>query len=113
MDGQPLRYRRNADGTFLLYSVGENGKDDGGDPSLEKGVTGSSFYWQNRSSAGLGLAAARDGGRNPKVLRGTGQKIRQLKALDYHFERTRLFMELAGISSFAAQAPACKVTGRI
>jgi hypothetical protein len=46
-DGQPLRYRRNADGTFLLYSVGENGKDDGGDPSLEKGVTGSSFYWQN------------------------------------------------------------------
>ena len=47
MDGQPLRYRPNADGTFLLYSVGENGKDDGGDPSLEKGVTGSNFYWQD------------------------------------------------------------------
>jgi hypothetical protein len=47
MDGQPLRYRRNADGTFLLYSVGENGVDDGGDPSLEKGVTGSNHYWQN------------------------------------------------------------------
>jgi len=47
VDGQPLRYRRNADGTFLLYSVGENGKDDGGDPSLEKGVQSSSFYWQN------------------------------------------------------------------
>jgi hypothetical protein len=47
MDGQPLRYRPNADGTFLLYSVGENGKDDGGDPSLEKGVTGSYFSWQN------------------------------------------------------------------
>jgi hypothetical protein len=47
VDGQPLRYRPSADGTFLLYSVGENGKDDGGDPSLEKGVTGSSFYWQN------------------------------------------------------------------
>jgi hypothetical protein len=47
MDGQPLRYRPNADGTFLLYSVGENGRDDGGDPSLEKGVTGSNFYWQN------------------------------------------------------------------
>jgi hypothetical protein len=47
MDGQPLRYRPNVDGTFLLYSVGENGKDDGGDPSLEKGVTGTSFYWQN------------------------------------------------------------------
>ncbi|MGA9453772.1 MAG: hypothetical protein WBW41_20785 [Verrucomicrobiia bacterium] len=47
VDGQPLRYRRNADGTFLLYSVGENGKDDGGDPSLEEGVQSSSFYWQN------------------------------------------------------------------
>jgi hypothetical protein len=47
MDGQPLRYRPNADGTFLLYSVGENGVDDGGNPSLEKGVTSSSYYWQN------------------------------------------------------------------
>ena len=36
MDGQPLRYRPNSDGTFLLYSVGENGKDDGGNTSLEK-----------------------------------------------------------------------------
>jgi hypothetical protein len=47
MDGQPLRYRPNNDGTFLLYSVGENGVDDGGNPSLEKGVTSSSFFWQN------------------------------------------------------------------
>ena len=38
MDGQPLRYRLIADGTFLLYSVGENGVDDGGNPS-KKGVT--------------------------------------------------------------------------
>ena len=47
LDGQPLRYRRNADGTFLLYSVGENGRDDGGDPSLEAGITSSSYSWQN------------------------------------------------------------------
>jgi hypothetical protein len=47
VDGQPLRYRPNSDGTFLLYSVGENGMDDGGDASLEKGVTSSSYYWQN------------------------------------------------------------------
>jgi hypothetical protein len=47
VDGQPLRYRLNADGTFLLYSIGENGKDDGGDPSLEKGFE--SYYpgWQS------------------------------------------------------------------
>ena len=47
VDGKPLNYRLKADGTFLLYSVGENGKDDGGDPSLKKGVESSSFNWQN------------------------------------------------------------------
>jgi hypothetical protein len=31
MDGQPLRYRLNADGTFLLYSIGSDGIDNGGD----------------------------------------------------------------------------------
>jgi hypothetical protein len=48
MDGQPLRYRRNADGTFLLYSVGENGKDDGGNPALKEYTESSNYYdWQN------------------------------------------------------------------
>ncbi len=36
MDGQPLRYRLNTDETYLLYSVGENGKDDGGKPTPER-----------------------------------------------------------------------------
>jgi tRNA A-37 threonylcarbamoyl transferase component Bud32 len=30
MDGQPLRYRLNADGGYTLYSVGQDGKDGGG-----------------------------------------------------------------------------------
>jgi hypothetical protein len=47
VNGGPLHYRLNSDGTFLLYSVGENGVDNGGDPSLEKYVTGPSYYWQN------------------------------------------------------------------
>jgi hypothetical protein len=34
MDGKPMKYHLNADGTFTLYSVGEDGKDDGGDASL-------------------------------------------------------------------------------
>jgi hypothetical protein len=33
MDGKASRYRREADGTFLLYSVGANCADDGGDPT--------------------------------------------------------------------------------
>jgi hypothetical protein len=33
MDGHPLRYRLNADGTFTLYSVGEDCEDNGGDPA--------------------------------------------------------------------------------
>jgi len=45
MDGQPLRYRLNADGSFLLYSIGEDGKDDGGDPvRLSKGSKPSFWY---------------------------------------------------------------------
>ncbi len=32
VDGQPLRYRPQPDSSFLLYSVGENGTDDGGNP---------------------------------------------------------------------------------
>jgi hypothetical protein len=32
IDGQPLRYRTRPDHTFVLYSVGENGADDGGNP---------------------------------------------------------------------------------
>jgi hypothetical protein len=52
MDGQPLRYRRNADGTFLLYSVGENGKDDGGNPELQTdaGTRFSRYDWQHRAA---------------------------------------------------------------
>jgi hypothetical protein len=45
VDGQPLRYRLNADATFLLYSIGENGIDDGGDPTMPASSSNVSFYW--------------------------------------------------------------------
>lgn len=32
VDGQALRYRRTSASSFLLYSMGEDAKDDGGDP---------------------------------------------------------------------------------
>ena len=34
MDGQPLRNRTSANGGLLLYSVGDDAKDDGGDGSF-------------------------------------------------------------------------------
>lgn len=36
----PLRYRRNADGTITLYSVGPDARDDGGKPVALRGVDG-------------------------------------------------------------------------
>jgi hypothetical protein len=48
VDGQPLRYRRNEDGTYLLYSIGDNGVDDGGDTTPVKLPTtsASNWHWQ-------------------------------------------------------------------
>ncbi len=38
MDGKPLRYRLNPDGSFLLYSVGQDGRDDGGNAAPSSGA---------------------------------------------------------------------------
>jgi hypothetical protein len=45
VDGKPLRYYPNADGTFVLYSIGADGKDGGGDVS--PGARYKSLYWLN------------------------------------------------------------------
>ena len=47
MDGKPMRYRINGDGTFTLYSVGEDGKDDGGDLTPPEGSK-SKDLWRRR-----------------------------------------------------------------
>lgn len=55
-DGQPLRYRLQADGEYLLYSVGENGVDEGGNPNRPPGVItrdwthGLDYVWPQRAS---------------------------------------------------------------
>ncbi len=41
-DGKLLRYHPHADGMYLLYSVGLDGKDDGGDPTPLKPASSSS-----------------------------------------------------------------------
>jgi hypothetical protein len=51
VDGRPLRYRRNDDGTFVLYSIGENGVDDGGDVTPVRTTYSSTggWYWLRAS----------------------------------------------------------------
>lgn len=46
VDGKPLRYRPNSDGTFLLYSIGEDGVDDGGDTAPPGALTNPGWFWQ-------------------------------------------------------------------
>jgi hypothetical protein len=40
INGELLKFRREPDGTFVLYSVGWNETDDGGEPGLTKSGTG-------------------------------------------------------------------------
>ncbi len=58
VDGQPFRYRRNADGTFLLYGIGEDGADNGGNPepadsnsSRVQWLLGRDWVWPQPASA--------------------------------------------------------------
>lgn len=37
INGEPLKYRRTPDGQFILYSVGWNEKDDGGETAMTQG----------------------------------------------------------------------------
>jgi len=48
MDGKPVRYRLNADGVFTLWSIGEDFKDDGGDPTPVAGGSQQNPFWERR-----------------------------------------------------------------
>lgn len=50
MDGKPLHYHLNADGSFKLYSVGLNGIDDGGNPEPEQPLKEFRNIWQGRDA---------------------------------------------------------------
>ena len=49
MSGLPMRYILNAEGGFTLYSVGEDGHDDGGDPS-HTASTNKADLWTGRDA---------------------------------------------------------------
>ena len=46
--GKPFHYQLNADGTFTLYSVGSDGRDDGGDSTPPKNVNFSTDIWPGK-----------------------------------------------------------------
>jgi len=48
VDGQPLRYWLQPNGNFLLYSVGENGVDDGGNPASSSPDDFKYYNWLDR-----------------------------------------------------------------
>jgi hypothetical protein len=48
MDGKTIRYRRDEGGGFLLYSVGTDGRDDGGDATLLPGKTNLRNVWDRK-----------------------------------------------------------------
>ena len=48
--GKPFHYRLNEDGTFTLYSVGEDGRDDGGDPTPDKSTNVPPDMWTGKDA---------------------------------------------------------------
>jgi hypothetical protein len=56
MSGQPLQYRLRTEGGYLLYSVGDDGRDDGGDPSPV--APGKPGLWEGRDAVWPSAAAA-------------------------------------------------------
>jgi hypothetical protein len=55
MDAKPLGYRLKADGSYVLYSVGDDAKDDGGDPTSLPGQPGG--LWSGRDAVWLSPAS--------------------------------------------------------
>lgn len=50
MDGQPLRYRKEADDRFTLWSIGDDLRDDGGDGTKEGASTETFAWWLARDA---------------------------------------------------------------
>lgn len=60
MDGKPIKFRPLPTGGFVLYSVGEDGKDDGGDASLRPGKTNSRMIWDRNDAVWPAPATAKE-----------------------------------------------------
>ena len=50
MSGRSLAYRLKPAGGWLLYSVGEDGRDDNGDPTPPPGTNSAAGLWDGRDA---------------------------------------------------------------
>ena len=55
-----MRYRVNPDGSFTLYSVGEDANDDGGDLALRAGGTNLRNLWERKDFVWPAKASAEE-----------------------------------------------------
>jgi len=60
MDGKPMKYHRNEDGTFVLYSVGDDLKDGNGKTDLLSDKTSSRNLWDRKDFVWPGPATAEE-----------------------------------------------------
>jgi hypothetical protein len=61
MSGKPLLYHlRPGEHDFLLYSVGEDGKDDGGDPAQQSNKKSYRQIWDGRDAVWPSAATAEE-----------------------------------------------------
>jgi len=58
INGEPLRYSNESDGFFLLYSIGDDAVDNGGDTTMPETVAGSGTYRNMVESPRCGMALA-------------------------------------------------------
>lgn len=60
MDGKPIKYRLNKGGTWVLYSVGDDGRDDGGDPTPAKPMRSYQWTWRGKDAVWPAPATAEE-----------------------------------------------------
>ena len=56
IDGAPMRYRRESAGSYVLYSIARNGKDDGGLPGKKSDQDRLDWVWQFPGTEGASKA---------------------------------------------------------
>lgn len=57
MDGKPMKYHLNSNGSFTLYSVGQNGIDEGGDTTPLKDAKNANHLWWRKDMVWPAAAA--------------------------------------------------------